>query len=57
MTMVDIDLLVQNLRAKGHDVRDVHAVPADAGEYELTIDNEALNLEEARRVLELDDEK
>jgi hypothetical protein len=55
--MVDIDLLVQNLRAKGHDVRDVHHVPENAGEYELTIDNEVLNLEEARRVLELDDEK
>jgi hypothetical protein len=55
--MVDIDLLVQALREKGHTVQYVHRVPDNAGEYEFTIDGEYLNLEEARRVLELDSEK
>lgn len=54
--MVDIDLLVQALREKGHTVQYVHRVPDNAGEYEFTIDGEYLNLEEARRVLELDSE-
>jgi len=52
--MVDIDLLVDALRAKGHEVKYVHRVPGNAGEWEFTIDGEYLNLEEARRVLELD---
>lgn len=53
--MVDIDLLVSALRAKGHTVRDVHHVPENAGEYELTIDDNILNLEQARHLLELDE--
>jgi hypothetical protein len=52
--MVDIELLVQTLRKRGHTVEDVHHVPSNAGEYELIVDGEALNLEEARQVLELD---
>jgi len=55
--MVDIDLLVNTLRAKGHNVRDVHHVPENAGEYELTIDDNVLNLEQARHLLELDERK
>jgi hypothetical protein len=55
--MVDIDLLVQSLRAKGHKVQGVHHVPDNAGDYELTIDDKVLNLEEARRLLELDEPK
>ena len=55
--MVDIDLLVNALRARGHEVKYVHRVPDNAGEYEFTIDGECLNLEEARRVLELDSQK
>ena len=52
--MVDIDLIVKSLRANGHKVEDVHHVPSNAGEYELIIDGAVLNLEGARRVLELD---
>lgn len=55
--MVDIDLLVNALRTKGHNVHGVHHVPDNAGDYELTIDDRAYNLEEARHLLELDDEK
>jgi hypothetical protein len=55
--MVDIDLLVNSLRAKGHNVRGVHAVPDNAGDYELIIDDNHLNLEEARRLLEEDESK
>lgn len=55
--MVDIDLLVQHLRAKGHDVRSVHRVPDNAGEYEFIIDDNVLNLEDARRLLEQDEAK
>jgi len=52
--MVDIDLLVQALRKRGHSVERVIHVPENAGEYELTIDGNTLNLEEARELLEQD---
>jgi hypothetical protein len=52
--MVDIDLLVQELRENGHTVEDVHEVPPNAGEYILVIDGEECNLDQARRVLEKD---
>ncbi len=55
--MVDIELLIQQLRKRGHTVEGVHHVPDNAGEYEFTIDGNVLNLEEARRVLELDEPK
>ena len=53
--MVDIELLVKQLRKHGHTVEGVHHVPDNAGDYEFTIDGNVLNLEEARRVLELDE--
>lgn len=52
--MVDIDLLVQALRSKGHIVHDVHGVPENAGEFELTVDGAPLSLAEARALLEAD---
>lgn len=55
--MVDIDLLVQALRTRGHTVQDVRGVPENAGSYEFVVDGKSLNLEEARRVLELDEAK
>ncbi len=55
--MVDIELLVKALRKRGHTVQDLRHVPENAGEYEMVVDGNALNLEEARRVLELDAEK
>lgn len=53
--MVDIDLIVQELRSKGHKVEGVHHVPENAGEYLLIVDGNQLNLEEARLVLEEDE--
>jgi hypothetical protein len=55
--MVDIDLLVEALRKRGHSVTSVIPVPENAGEYELTIDGNVLNLEEARAYLEKDETK
>lgn len=54
MAKPDIDLLVKQLRARGHEVKYVHAVPDNAGEFEFTIDGEYLNLDEARQLLEHD---
>jgi hypothetical protein len=55
--MVDIDLIVQTLRQHGHRVDSVISVPANAGEYEIVVDGNALNLEEARALLERDEAK
>lgn len=50
--MVDIDLLVEALRTQGHRVEHVTKVAENAGEYELTVDGEVMNLEMARAMLE-----
>jgi hypothetical protein len=50
--MIDIDLLVQALRKRGHTVDDVFPVPENAGDYELTVDGAVLPLSEARLLLE-----
>jgi hypothetical protein len=55
--MIDIDLIVQTLRQHGHRVDTVISVPDNAGEYELIIDGNTLNLEEARQLLEQDEAK
>ena len=55
--MVDIDLIVKELRENGHTVEDVHQVPPNAGEYVLIIDGEEFNLDQARGILEQDSEK
>lgn len=55
--MPDIQLIVQQLRAHGHTVEDVHPVPANAGDYEFIVDGEAVNLGEARAILEADEAK
>jgi hypothetical protein len=55
--MVDIDLIVQALRQHGHRVDSVISVPENAGVYELVIDGNTLNLEEARQLLEQDEAK
>jgi hypothetical protein len=54
--MVDIDLLVEAIRKRGHTVESVFSVPDNAGVYELVVDGNLLNLEEARQLLE-DEEK
>lgn len=53
----DIELLVKTLRAKGHNVNGVHHVPDNAGEYGLIIDGNGVSLEEARELLERDEQK
>jgi hypothetical protein len=55
--MVDIDLVVHELRRFGHTVGPVISVPENAGEWELTVDGNLLPLEEARRVLAEDEER
>jgi hypothetical protein len=55
--MVDIDLLIEALRNRGHRIEDVISVPENAGVYELTVDGTTLNLEQARALLEKDEEK
>jgi hypothetical protein len=55
--MVDIDLIVQTLRQHGHTVEHVFSVPDNAGAYELVVDGNTLNLEEARALLEADEVK
>lgn len=55
--MVDIDLLVQALRAQGHTIEDLHPVPPNAGEYEMILDGNVVNLDGARHILELDKAK
>jgi hypothetical protein len=53
--MIDIDLLVETLRQRGHTVDHVISVPDNAGEYEMTVDGNLLNLEQARAFLEEDE--
>jgi hypothetical protein len=53
--MIDIDLLVQVLRKRGHTVETVIPVPENAGDYELSVDGTIIPLAEARRLLELDE--
>ena len=55
--MVDIDLLVEALRNRGHRVEDIIHVPENAGEYEMIVDGNLLNLEQARAFLEADETK
>jgi hypothetical protein len=55
--MVDIDLIVGELRAHGHTIEDLHHVPPNAGEYEMIIDGTVVNLDGARRILDLDQAK
>ena len=53
--MIHIDLIVQSLRNHGRRVEHVTRTPENAGDYELTIDGEVLNLEGARALLEADE--
>jgi hypothetical protein len=53
--MIDIDLLVQALRKRGHTVEAVIPVPENAGDYELSVDGNIIPLVEARHLLEQDD--
>ena len=50
--MVDLELLANALRAKGHAVEHGHKIPDNAGEYELQVDGRVLTLEQARGLLD-----
>jgi len=52
--MVDINLLVAELRRHGHTVDSVIKVPDNAGDYEFIVDGGMLTLIEARLLLERD---
>lgn len=54
--MVDTELLANQLRAYGHTVGSVIAVPNNAGGYEFTVDGNVLTLEEARDLLAADED-
>jgi len=55
--MIDIDLIVRALRARGHSVGNVISVPENAGEYEIYVDGSLLSLAEAVDLLEADEPK
>lgn len=55
--MIDVDLLVKVLRRHGHKVESVIPVPENAGDYELCVDGNYIPLVEARRILEVDDQR
>lgn len=52
--MVDIELLVNALRAHGHLVEHVEKLPENAGEFQFRIDGVNLSLAETRVLLEQD---
>ncbi len=52
--MVDINLLVAELRSKGHAVGHVEVLAPNAGDYQIMVDGKNINLEEARALLEAD---
>lgn len=54
--MVDLDLIANQLRAYGHTVTSYFPVPANAGEYEFTVDGQVLSLEQTRALLAADEE-
>lgn len=54
--MVDIELILQQLRAFGHTVTHTFATPSNAGDHEFIVDGNVLTLEEVRALLAADDE-
>ena len=50
-SMVDIELITQELRDLGHFVDGITPLPANAGNYEFRVDGKILTLEEARALL------
>jgi hypothetical protein len=51
---IDVELIAQSLRDRGHAVGSIIAVPDNAGEYEFEVDGALLSLVEARELLETD---
>jgi hypothetical protein len=54
---IDIDLIVQALRDRGHTVGNVIPVPDNAGDYEFNVDGLLLSLSETRALLQRDAER
>jgi hypothetical protein len=54
---VDVDLVVQSLRDRGHSVGKVIPVPDNAGDYEFCVDDRLLSLSEVRILLQDDAER
>ena len=52
--MVDIELLTNALRAKGHTIGHIEVLPPNAGDYQIVVDGENLTLDDARALLEAD---
>jgi hypothetical protein len=51
---IDVELIAQTLRDRGHAVGHIIPVPDNAGEYEFEVDGTLLSLTEARALLEAD---
>ncbi len=52
---IDIDLISNLLRGRGHKVGHIIPVPDNGGEYEFEVDGNLLTLAETRGLLELED--
>ena len=50
--MIDTELIVQDLRRRGHTVGQVISIPENAGAYEFQVDGRILTLEQVRALLE-----
>jgi hypothetical protein len=53
---VDVDLILEGLRGRGHSVGNVIPVPDNAGDYEFNVDGALLSLSEVRDLLQRDAE-
>jgi len=51
---IDVELIAETLRGRGHTVGHIIPVPDNAGEYEFEVDGHLLSLAEARALLERD---
>jgi hypothetical protein len=51
---IDVDLIVKQLRKRGHTVSTVIPVPDNAGNYEFGVDGALLTLDQTRLLLERD---
>ncbi len=52
--MVDTNLIVEQLRTRGHAVGHVNKLPENAGEWEFEVDGALLTLSEVRALLDAD---
>ncbi|HEY5214743.1 MAG TPA: hypothetical protein VIJ38_17140 [Acidobacteriaceae bacterium] len=52
---IDIDLIANLLRGRGHNVGHIIPVPDNGGEYEFEVDGNLLTLAETRGLLEQED--